>query len=181
MPDPSLSAAIREAYAVAPKGVVVHHTIELRHPTFIDDVGQPTAIRVVLGFHGIEARLEASAPLHAGAVVKFIAMAFAFEEPELGAGAVPEMPLSIDNVGSDISDALDDAAVSADPVYVTYRPYRSTALLDGPEYQPPITLVLVDVVATPARVTGRARMPSPADKQYPGEVYTAEAFPGLEQ
>ena len=47
MPDPTLSQAIKEAYAAAPSDVVILHTLELRHPDFEDDDGNPTAIRVV--------------------------------------------------------------------------------------------------------------------------------------
>ena len=35
MPDPSLSAAIKEAYASAPTDTVILHTLELRHPDFV--------------------------------------------------------------------------------------------------------------------------------------------------
>ena len=43
MPDPALSQAIKEAYAAAPSDVVILHTLELRHPAFDDDAGNPTA------------------------------------------------------------------------------------------------------------------------------------------
>ena len=39
MPDPSLTQAIQEAYASAPSDVVILHTLELRHPEFIDENG----------------------------------------------------------------------------------------------------------------------------------------------
>ena len=42
MPDPALSEAIREAYAAAPADVVILHTLELRHPAFGDDDGNPS-------------------------------------------------------------------------------------------------------------------------------------------
>ena len=46
MPNNALSEALREAYASAPSDVVILHTLELRHPSFIDDDDQPMAIRV---------------------------------------------------------------------------------------------------------------------------------------
>ncbi len=58
MPDPSLSQAIKEAYAAAPSGVVILHTLELRHPSFVDDDGNTTAIRVVRDHADLTARLE---------------------------------------------------------------------------------------------------------------------------
>jgi len=76
MPDPALSAALAEAYAAAPSDVVVLHTLELRHPAFRDDNGNPTAIRVVRDHADLVARLEASAPLNPVEMVTFTALAF---------------------------------------------------------------------------------------------------------
>jgi hypothetical protein len=42
MPDPTLSEAIQEAYAHAPSDAIILHTLELRHPDFRDDSGQPS-------------------------------------------------------------------------------------------------------------------------------------------
>lgn len=181
MPDPLLTAAIREAYAAAPVGVVTRHTIELRHPAFVDANGGAVAIRVVNGFKPLTARLEASAAMNAGEMVEFIALAFSFEEPSVGMGAVPEMTVVLDNVGHEIIDHLDRAAVSADKVHVTYRPYLSTMLDAGPQYDPPIHLVLTDVDVGVTKITGKARLDNAANRQYPLEVYTAENFPGLER
>ncbi|MEW5730017.1 MAG: DUF1833 family protein [Pseudomonadota bacterium] len=179
MPDPNLDQAIKEAYAVAPKGQVVIHTMELRHPDFRDDNGNPVAVRVVRAFKDLQARLEADAPMNPGEVVTFTALAFEFQEPELGTGPVPEMPVSMDNVGKTISDQLELAAVSQHKVEVTYRPYLSTQLDVGPKYNPPIHLVLTEVIVTPPRVSAKARMENAADKAYPQDVYTVERFPGL--
>ena len=44
MPDPSLSAALQEAYAAAPSDVVILHTLDIRHPAF------DRPIRVVRNF-----------------------------------------------------------------------------------------------------------------------------------
>ncbi|MGN2393239.1 DUF1833 family protein, partial [Pelomicrobium sp. G1] len=60
MPDPALTAAIREAYASAPANEIVYHTLELRHPSFT----QP--LRVVRDWDTLTARLEESAPVDAG-------------------------------------------------------------------------------------------------------------------
>ena len=47
MPNAALSEAIKEAYASAPSQQIILHTLELRHPAFVDEAGQPVAIRVV--------------------------------------------------------------------------------------------------------------------------------------
>lgn len=39
MPDTTLSEALKEAYASAPSDVILLHTLELRHPSFVDEQG----------------------------------------------------------------------------------------------------------------------------------------------
>ena len=53
MSDDTLSAAIKEAYAVAPSDVVIYHTLEIRHSSFA------TPIRVVRDNATLSATLEA--------------------------------------------------------------------------------------------------------------------------
>ena len=178
MPDPSLSAAIREAYAAAPADIVILHTLELRHPSFLDDDGQPTAIRVVRDHVDLMARLEADAPVDGGSVVRFVAMGFELELPPVDTAPVPEIAVTIDNVSREIVRHLDAASTSQDKIEVTYRPYLSTDL-EGPQMDPPITLILTEVEADVFRVTGRARMLDIGNKAFPAENYTAKRFPGL--
>lgn len=178
MPDLSLSAAIREAYASAPADVVVLHTLELRHPAFRDDAGNPTAIRVVRDHADLWARLEPGAPIDAGEIVRFVAMAFELELPPIDTAPVPEIAVTLDNVGREIVRHLDEAAVSQDRIAVTYRPYLSTDL-EGPQMDPPITLIMTEVEADTFKVTGRARMLDIGNKAFPAETYTAKRFPGL--
>ena len=200
MPDPSLSAAIREAYAVAPADVVVLHTLEIRHPAFAQPIrvvrnfaGEAAwvdlggaEVRAVLdamtpedrALVGLVARLEADAPEDAGRMVAFVALAFDLDLPPVDSIPVPEITVAMDNVGREITNALDAAAVSQDKIEVTYRPYLSTDI-EGPQMDPPITLVLSEVEADPLRVTGRARMLDIGNKAFPAKCYTAKDFPGL--
>ncbi|GAB4387211.1 DUF1833 family protein [Albidovulum sp.] len=178
MPDPALSAALAEAYAAAPADLVVLHTLELRHPAFVDDEGLPTAIRVVRDHVDLWARLEAGAPLDGGALVRFVAMGFELELPPVDTAPVPEITVTLDNVSREIVRHLDAAATSQDKIEVAYRPYLSTDL-EGPQMDPPITLVLTEVEADVFRVTGRARMLDIGNKAFPAETYTASRFPGL--
>jgi len=178
MPDPSLSAAIREAYAAAPSDVVILHTLELRHPSFEDDAGNPTAIRVVRDHQDLTARLEASASLDGAVMVTFVALAFDLSLPPIDIAPVPEITVTLDNVSREIARHLDAAAVSQDKIEITYRPYLSTDL-EGPQMDPPITLVLTEVEANALQVTGRARMLDIGNKTFPNETYTAKRFPGL--
>jgi hypothetical protein len=200
MPDPALSQAIREAYAAAPSEVVILHTLEIRHPGFIEPIRVVrnfpdrqswialggAAIQAVLDamapedreMVGLVARLEGSAPADAGQLVPFIALAFDLELPPVENVPVPEAVLTIDNVGREITDALEAAATSQHRIEVTYRPYLSTDI-EGPQMDPPLTLTLSDARASPLKVTGRVRMLDFGNKAFPSAVYTAKTFPGL--
>ncbi len=200
MPNPALSAAIQEAYASAPSDVVILHTLEIRHPSFTDP------IRVVRNFAdqetwtgmggaeaeavldalspedremiGLVARLEADAPLNAGEMVGFVALAFDLDLPPVDTIPAPEITVTMDNVGREITDALDEAATSQDRIEVTYRPYLSTDI-EGPQMDPPITMILTEVEATPLTVTARARMLDIGNKAFPSIFYRTTEFPGL--
>ena len=178
MPDPALEQAIREAYASAPADTVILHTLELRHPAFVDDDGVPTAIRVVRDHADLNARLETDAPLDAGQRVRFVALAFDLELPPVDTAPVPEISVTLDNVSREIVRHLDAAATSLERIEVTYRPYLSTDL-EGPQMDPPITLTLTEVEVDVFRATGRARMLDIGNRAFPAETYTAKRFPGL--
>ena len=116
MPDPTLEQAIREAYASAPTDTVILHTLELRHPAFADDDGRPTAIRVVRDDVDLNARLEATAPLDAAEMVRFVALAFELELPPVDSAPVPEISVTLDNVSREIVRHLDAAATSRNTI-----------------------------------------------------------------
>lgn len=200
MPDPSLSEALKEAYAVAPSDVILLHTLEIRHPSFTQPIRvvrnyadtktwlalDNTNVQAVLDTLTVEeqkqvglvARLEDSAPINGGEMVAFIALAFDLDLPPVENIPVPEITVTLDNVGREISDALDEAAISQDVIEVTYRPYLSTDI-EGPQMDPPMTLFLADASATPMQVTGRARLLNIGNKAFPSKTYNLKDFPGL--
>jgi len=173
-----LQAAIKEAYASAPSGVIIIHTLEFRHPNFLDDYGVRTAIRVVLGHQNLTAKLEASAPLDPGAYVIFVPMAFELELPNIEHIAVPEVGISIDNVSREIEDNLRIAAASPYPIEVTYRPYLNTDLTN-PQMDPPLTMELISAEADDFKVTARASYGNASNVLVPRETYVASRFPGI--
>ena len=172
MPDPSLSAAIKEAYASAPTDAVILHTLEFRHPDFT------APIRVVNDHANLTATLEATAPANPGAAVEFIRFAFRFTLPELMTTGTPEIESEIDNVDASIVAYMDAAAQSDQLIEVTYRPYLSTDL-SAPQMDPPLTLVIRQVTADIFRVRARAGYADLANRKFPSEVYDAERFVGL--
>lgn len=180
MPNDALSEALQEAYASAPSEVVILHTLELRHPTFLDDDGDPMAIRVVRDNKNLNAALEATAPLNSGEIVDFIAMGFDLELPPVNTAPVPEITVTLDNVTRELTKHLDSAVESQDMIEITYRPYLSNDI-SGPQIDPPLTLVLTEVNADVMRVTGKARMLDIGNKAFPSETYNTSRFAGLAQ
>lgn len=182
MPDPRLSQAIAEAYAAAPVGEIEVHTLELWHPTFVED-GQPKPIRVARVNHApgnpLTARLEPDAPRHPGELVAFVPLAFDLRLPPKGETPVPELVLTLDNVGREISDALTRAAQSLDAVTVIYRPYLESRLEVGPEMLPPPEYELSHVSVTPRSATGRARQMDLMRRAFPYDLYDLGRFPTL--
>lgn len=173
MPDPTLSAALAEAYAIAPSDEVIYHTLELWHPAF----SQP--IRVVRDYANIDARIEATAARDAGTVVAFTAYAFNVIPPDQSATALPQCTIAIDNVSREIAAQIDLAIMQGDPVIVIYRSYLSSALTIGPENDPPLEMELIAIGATPLQLNATAGFPNLLDKRFPGLDYDMETFVGL--
>ena len=164
MPDSTLSEALKEAYASAPSDVILLHTLELRHPTFVDDHGNSTAIRVVRDHINHTCTLENSAPLNHGEAVEFIAMAFDLELPPVNNTPTPEISVTIDNVSTEMIAYLDRAIETQDMI----------ELMD-----PPITLVITDIHVDCYKITATARMMDIGNKSFPSENYTVKNYPGL--
>ena len=200
MPNLALKQAIKEAYASAPIDAIILHTLELRHPAFNHpirvvrnyadedrwlDIGGEEVKALLDAMEdderrmvGLVARLEANAPIEASKMVSFIALGFNLDLPPIDSIPVPEITVTMDNVGREITDALDLAATSQDKIEITYRPYLSTDI-EGPQMEPPITLIITEVEATPLTVTARARMLDIGNKAFPSLTYDPETFPGL--
>lgn len=173
--------AVREAYASAPTDVRILHTLELRHPTFLDDDGQPEAIRVVLEKAGgrpgsISLRMEADAPLNPSELVDFQKCGFSMTLPELAAGKLPEIEISVDNVTREIMPYLENAVSQRADMEVTYREWLAGDI-EGPQYVLH-GLTARRIKATTYRVTCTAGFADWLNKRY-GELYTVTRFPGL--
>lgn len=175
---PNLSEAIAEAYASAPSHVVLLHTLEIRHPAFIDEQGNAAPIRVVRDHADLFATLEATAPANAGQQVRFVSFAFDITLPPVNDKSIPEVAITIDNVSLDIVKNIERAVESQQVIMVTYRPFLSTDL-SGPQFDPPMHLVLSDIVVDVFKVKARASLPNLSNKSFPSALYTATKFPGL--
>ena len=178
MTDTTLSEALQEAYASAPSNTTILHTLELRHPSFVDEDGKPTAIRVVRDNISHACALEKNAPMNAGEYVEFVSMAFDLELPPVEAIPVPEITLTLDNVSTELMQYLDRAIETQEMIEMTYRPYLSTDC-SYPQMDPPITLVITEVTADISKISATARMMDIGNKSFPAENYTVKKYPGL--
>jgi len=172
MPDSTLTQAIKEAYASAPAGVVIHHTLELWHPAFT----QP--IRVVRDYADLTATLEATAPRDPGAAVTFVAFAFDFTKPEVSSSGVPQITITMDNVDRSIVANIEAALASTELVSVIYREFISTDL-SAPQNNPPLQMTILSVTADVFKVTATAGFLDLQNRRFPTLEYSAEVFPGL--
>jgi hypothetical protein len=172
MPDSVLSQAIREAYASAPAGVIIYHTIELRHPAF------DAPIRVVHDTVDLSATLESTAAVNPGELVDFIAFAFDFTKPEVNSVGIPQITIEIDNVDRSIVANIEASIATTDLVQCTYREFISTDL-SAPQNNPPLTMTIMSVSATTMRVSAVASFPNLMNIRFPTTEFDTTVFPGL--
>lgn len=173
MPDPALSAALAEAYASVPDGVVILDTLEVWHPAFT------TPLRIVADGSALHARLEADAPRDAGAIVTFIALAFRLRAPEASPEAPGVLEAEIDTAGREIVAEIDRAVATLDPIAIIWRRFIAGTAADGPD-SVVRGLTLRSVSATPVRLVALAGWTDLVNERFPRLVYDRERFPTLE-
>lgn len=173
MTDTSLQDAIKEAYASAPSDEVILFTIEMRHPSF------DAPLRVVRDMQNLTATLEADAPENAGEEVLFIAYPFDIKPPDMDEYGKPELTITIDNVGREIMTYVEQAVAQRAVIDVTYRLYLASDL-SGPQNNPPMTMQVTSITATPTSITMVASFPDLSSKAFPKKLYTLEQFPSLQ-
>lgn len=172
-----ISDAIKEAWAVAPSSVVILHTIELRHPSFVDANGLPTAIRATLDRVNTVATLEKDAPQNPGATVTFIPLRFELTLPKLSDDGVPTLQLTIDNVGEEVVKHLDAAIEDGSPIGCSYRAYISTD--KSAPHHGPFHFTLGTPEVTDFRIVVKATFDDEATLSFPGFDYRLSEYPGL--
>lgn len=176
----SLEAALKEARASAPVGVVIIETIELYHPAFVDDAGAPSPLFIVNGHHPMTATLEFTAPQKGGQAVPFIPLKFRGTKPEMGASRAPVYSFELDNVSDVFADqiALSQAYEPRTPIYCTVREFLSDNL-SAPSYISPYKQTLTNITVTPSKIMAQAQVSDTANINFLRSVYTLKQFPGL--
>ena len=163
----SWSDAMKEAYASAPKGVVIYETLQVSHPNVSPD------------FYLVNQREDISLPLvEGGDPILFKASGFQFQLPPTGENGTQDLRISIDNVDRQITDFVAQVVGSNSPVQITYRPYLSSDLTK-PQLDPPLELNLRDIKITNLNVSGRASYADILNMPFPNEYYTRTRFPSL--
>lgn len=173
MPDPTMSAALKEAYASAPVNDVDYHTLEIWHPAFTQ------AIRVVRDFDDLDAMIEVGAPRNAGTVVTFVGFAFDVTQPEQTSTGVPQCVIEMDNVDQQILAQLDLAVGHPEKVTAIYRTYLASTALTGPENLPPMELTFESTTTNVWRIRAVAGFPDLLNRKFPAQVYDLATYPGL--
>lgn len=179
MPDPTVDPALAEAYASSPRGAVEKHTLEVRHPSFVDENGDPDSAWVVLGQKAFVATIEAGAPLRAGEQVTFQPVQFQMTLAPIELTPGPELDITIAAVARELVKNLDRAVTDINKVVLCYRPYLASDP-STPRMLPPPTYDLSKAIAAGGKqMKGRARNGVDLRRNFPSVLYTAAAFPGL--
>ena len=179
MPDPAMSEALAEAAALAPADEVFHDTLEFRHPSFVDEAGNPDSLRIVADTEDLVAPLEAAAPIRGGQTVLFRALAFSFHLPAIEPGTTPEIEITVDGVSREMMTYFDLASASGQVLTVAYRLYLGSAVADGPQRDPVDVFEVSEIDVGVTSVTLKARTRIDLRGAFPVRLYTAAEFPGL--
>jgi len=174
----TVTEAWQEAIASAPADMVVLSTLELIHPTFVDDQGNPDSIRVVLDEEDHTFTLEATAPLHAGQQVLFEALALTVTQPEQEDGKLGgSLQIELDNVPRTILPSLHAAASVRARAQIIYREYvlddttEPDLVIDG------LSAKIVQITQT--KITCSATFLDLLNASFPTRIFSQEDFPGL--
>lgn len=159
--------ALREAYAVAPAGVVVLDTLE------VATAGQ-SSIFLTNNYTAFTALLET------GVSATFQPIPFKAALPNKSADNLPSMNIVIANPEQIVSNYLRAANAAKTPVAVKFRPFISTNEATPVCQLPvPMTFHIGPVKLGLGQVEVQCLFPNIANKKFPNENYTVRLFPGL--
>ena len=178
MPDPSMSDALKEAYAIAPADSLIIHTLEFRHPAFVNDNGQPDSAFVTTNQEDVLARLEADAPVRALQIVRFRHIRFRVTLAPIEVSPRPKLSIEIDNITRLVARQLQRAKGDPRPVELCYREYLASDL-SAPQRDELPTFVLSEVEADLLTVRATAYIDIDLNRAFPSVLYTAVEYPGL--
>lgn len=173
-----MSDALKECYASQPVDEFSLDTIELLHPSFVNDDGTATSILAVRAFESWFCTLEVDAPLRPGQTLEFLPIPFDITETGFADGEVPKLVFSISNVSRLVSASLERAIAMTDPITLIYRQYLNTDTT-VPQTDPPVIMELTSATSSTTTVSGTATLSDVHNWPFPWQRYTTERFPGL--
>lgn len=175
-----LSAALAEARASAPSGVVVLEMLALYHPSFVNEQGQPSPFFAVNNNESISAKLESTAPQFANQYVDWQPLAFRSSKPDMSPKGVPVFQFEIDNVNDELADQIErsQGEVPQQPIYCVTREYLSTNL-SAPSYISPYIQAINVIDVLPTVIKCRAQVTDSSNTRFLRRSYGLKQFPGL--
>lgn len=189
MPTNNLASVLQSENA-NPSDDVILYSLELIHPSIRDENDNPASIRIVRDYgtiidyqengqpiFGHELGLEASAPLNAGQVVKFIACQFDFTFPKKEENRISSVDISIDNVSSLVSKHLDDAVLEREDMEIILRLHLSS--IPNIPQQEITGFKVSDVKSDDFKVTITANYDDLISVAFPKRTYTEQEFISL--
>jgi hypothetical protein len=174
-----VSDALAEAVTLVPVEEVIHHTLEIRHPTFIDDAGNADSVRIVASTENLVAPFEVDAPVKAGQWVNFTAVGSFFALASIEFDTTSDIEITIDGVDRSLIEYLNLAMTAGMPITVAYRSYLASTLGDGPQMDPVPTFDVADVSVGLTNVKLRALTGVGLQGGLPTRIYKPADFPGL--
>lgn len=175
----SYSDAVNEAFASSPVNDTLYDTIELIHPSFTDDNGNPTTIRAISGATKKMCRMEEGAPENSGQLVEFLPIPFKVTLPGFAPDSIPSIRIDMDNVTRQMSKHVEEGVAFYDPIVMVYRPYLESNRLNGPELNPPYIMELGAITLDTFKASATATLTNIGNRGFPSKKYTPDVFRGL--
>ena len=119
-----------------------------------------------------------TATLENGVQVDFLNVPFEMTEPDITTNPIPELKITIDNVGMLATDFAEQANDNNKAIRVTHRLYLSDDLT-APATNKPTIFWLGSVQDTDFNMSAVCSFPLFANRQFPKLSYTTAKFPGL--
>jgi hypothetical protein len=167
-------------YMFSPAGQdVIYDTIELRHPAFLDENGNPIALRFVNNFCNINATLEAGAPMNGGETVTFLGTRFDHVKADSPETGLPQAQIAVSNVMRELSPWMTKAVSSVAPVQLTLRQFLADDLTEPCFVMDGLTFDTAQ--SNIRRVTASCGFTDLLNMPAPVECYTEENSPGLKR
>lgn len=164
MPDPSLTTAIKEAYALAPSKAIIK-TLEFIHTDI-------TTARIN------NDRVDHVCTLEDASTPNFEAAAFEFKKPNSDDEGSKILTLVVDNTDYRISDIAETVKGSTTPITVKYREYLEDDLTT-PQHDPPIIMEVEDIAFEGVLANIQVSFINFTNLQFLTQFYTRDRFPSL--